>query len=189
MFEQCTIRTHHVFHSENCAEFSSGFWLSNMPVQIQSQRNKAAKPSITVQEDMGWGTRGGLICLLLRKTAISSFVCSLSLFLTATRSTGRRGSSSFAEARRGETRLRASLVLLLGLLLDGAHRRDDRGLGAAGSGGHRHHRGQGGGGGDDGGLGQCHGDGRVPFAFPLLRLRCWEKTGSGVSAVTLQQRQ
>lgn len=61
---------------------------------------------------------------------------------------------------------------LLGLLQDGAHRRDDRGLGAGGSGRHGDHRRQRGGGGDDGGLGQGHWDGRVPFAFPLLSV-CW----------------
>lgn len=72
--------------------------------------------------------------------------------------------------QRDETKLQPGLASLLGLLLDGADRRDDRGLGAAGRGGHRHHRGQSRGGGDDGGLGQGDGDGRVPLAFPLLGL-------------------
>lgn len=75
-----------------------------------------------------------------------------------------------ASERRDETKLQPSLASLLRLLLDGAHRRDDRGLGAASRGGHRHNRGQCRSGGDDGGLGQGHGDGRVPFAFPLLGL-------------------
>lgn len=53
MFQQCTVCAHDVFFHSQSTEFSSDFWLSDVPVQIQSQRNKAAKPSITVQEDMG----------------------------------------------------------------------------------------------------------------------------------------
>lgn len=132
-----------------------------MPVQIQSQRDKAAKPSITVQEDMGLGAR---LCVAWKD--VHQFICPLSLsFFDIDK---RHRATRFFQFERDKSGPRPSLVSLLCLLLDGAHRRDDRGLGAAGSGGHRHHRGQGGGGGDDGGLGQGHGDGRVPLAFPFL---------------------
>ena len=58
---------------------------------------------------------------------------------------------------------------LLGLLHDGAHSRDDGGLGATGTSGDSDHCWQGGCGGEDGGLCYCrHGDGRVPLALPLL---------------------
>lgn len=67
---------------------------------------------------------------------------------------------------------------LLGLLQDGAHCRDDGGLGAGGSGRHRDDGGQRRCGGDDGGLGQGHRDRRVPFAFPLLSV-CWEERDRG----------
>lgn len=59
---------------------------------------------------------------------------------------------------------------LLRLLQDGAHRGDDGGLGAAGGGRYGDDGGQRGGGGDERGLGQGHGDRRVPLAFPLLGL-------------------
>lgn len=62
-----------------------------------------------------------------------------------------------------------SLASLLGLLHDGAHGRDNGGLGAAGTGGHGDNSWQGGRGGEDGGLGYCrHRDGRVPLALSLL---------------------
>lgn len=116
--------------------------------------------------------------MLLGKTSISSFVPSLYLLLFFFFDIDKRHRATRVfQFQRDKTRLGPSLVSLLCLLLDGAHRRDDRGLGAAGGGGHRHNRGQGSGGGDDGGLGQGDGDGRVPFAFPLLGLRWREKTG------------
>lgn len=99
MFQQCTVCAHHVFHSEDCTEFSSDFWLSDMPVQIQSQRNKAAKPSITVQEDMGGG---GHLCAAWKD--IHQFSCPLSvsftLFFDIDKRHRNRNSSSFRETRR-----------------------------------------------------------------------------------------
>lgn len=73
---------------------------------------------------------------------------------------------------------------LLGLLQDGAHGRDDRGLGASGGGRHGDHCGQRCSGGDDGGLGQGHRNCRVPFALPLLSI-CWgEETNDAWSRHT-----
>lgn len=66
--------------------------------------------------------------------------------------------------------IRTMASSLLGLLQDGAHRRDDRCLGAGGSGCHRDNSGQRCSSGDDCGLGQGHWDCRVPFAFPLLSI-------------------
>lgn len=144
-----------------------------MPVQIQSQRKKAAKPSITVQEDMG---KRAFVCCWERHPSVhlSPLCIFYSFFFDIDK---RHRATRVFQFQRDKTRLRPSLVSLLCLLLDGAHRRDDRGLGAAGGGGHRHNRGQGSGGGDDSGLGQGDGDSRVPFAFPLLGLRWREKTG------------
>lgn len=71
---------------------------------------------------------------------------------------------------------------LLGLLHDGTHGRNDSGLGAAGTGGDSDHCWQGGCGGEDGGLRYCrHGDGRVPFALPLLGIcdSCAGSAGGG----------
>lgn len=110
----------------------------------------------TVQEDTG--ARG--MCEFLPKTVHSSPL-GISVFEKRHRAT------RVFQVHRDETELRLSL---LGFFLDGAHGRDDGGLGAAGRGGHRHHRGKGRTGGDDGGLGHGHWDGRVPFAFPLLGL-------------------
>lgn len=152
-----------------------------MPVQIQSQRKKAAKPSITVQEDMG-GARA-FVCFWERHPSVHlSPLCIFYFFFDIDK---RHRATRVFQFQRDQTRLRPSLVSLLCLLLDGAHRRDDRGLGAAGGGGHRHNRGQGSGGGDDGGLGQGDGDGRVPFAFPLLGLRWREADRGGASSVSL----
>ena len=67
-----------------------------------------------------------------------------------------------------------SLGSLLGLFHDGAHGRDHRGLGAAGTGGHRDDSWQGGRGGEDGWLGyRCHRNGRIPLALSLLGI--WRK--------------
>lgn len=58
---------------------------------------------------------------------------------------------------------------LLGLLHDGAHSRDDGGLGATGAGGDSDNGWQGGSGGENGGLRYCrHWDGGVPLALSLL---------------------
>lgn len=70
---------------------------------------------------------------------------------------------------------------LPGLLQDGAHGRDDRGLGASGRGRHGDHGGQRCGRGDDGGLGQGHRNRRVPFALPLLSV-CWGEEASDASS-------
>lgn len=70
-----------------------------MPVQIQSQRNKAAKPSITVQEDMGGGWH---LCAAWKD--IHQFICPLSvsftLFFDIDKRHRNRNSSSFRETRR-----------------------------------------------------------------------------------------
>lgn len=72
-----------------------------MPVQIQSQRNKAAKPSITVREDMG-GLGGGHLCAAWKD--IHQFICPLSvsftLFFDIDKRHRNRNSSSFRETRR-----------------------------------------------------------------------------------------
>lgn len=69
----------------------------------------------------------------------------------------------------GGTRLRCASSLL-GFFQDGAHSRDDSGLGAAGGGGDGDDPGQRGGGGQQSRLRQSDWNRRVPLTLPLLSI-------------------
>lgn len=161
-----------VFHSQRTA-LRSAVIFGLATCQCRYNPRETRRRSLD-NSPSGEGVRG--ICVFLQKTVHLSPLC-ISDFDKRHRAT------RVFQFQRDETQFRPSLVSLLRLLLDGSHRRDDCGLGPAGRGGHRNNRGQGRTGGDDGGLGQGHGDGRVPFAFPLLGLG-WGEKAEGAWAVS-----